>query len=428
MGLLSWFSRNTKSAKSANQYTDAGFFGNMFNRSKHAGVDVNYNTAMQHNDVYTCVRIKAEALGQLPVRLYRNLDGNKRTEITSGREHNIFTQRPNEYQTWQEFIETYVTSLELIGHFAAEIKRNRFGSVYSIVPFKFQNNVQSSMNAEGQVYYTYSTNDGKGHVETKTYQPADILFLKSFTLDGYSGISTVSQCALAIGTAIAGEQHAASLFENGAMPMGVLQTDGTLDDSEETVQRIRQQWSELYGGTKNSGKTAILEYGMKYQPLTMTAVDTQLLEQRKFSREQIAGMFRVPLSLLQASTGMTYNNVEQNNLAFFRDALMPLAYKLELNINLILPDSHFIKLDEKAFVRGDRSALVATVGEELIKGFITVNEGRIELGHDPIEGGDVFAISTNNITFGKFSELPSYAEQQAASNAGNTPTQVTENN
>lgn len=428
MGLLSWFSRNTKSAKSDNVYTDAGFFGGMFNRNKHAGVDVNYNTAMQHNDVYTCVRIKAESLGQLPVKLYRSEDGTRRTEITSGREHTIFTQRPNEYQTWQEFIETYVTSLELIGHFAAEIKRNRFGNVYSIVPFKFQNNVQSSMNSEGQVYYTYSTNNGKGHVETQTYLQSDILFLKSFTLDGYSGISTVSQCALAIGTAIAGEQHSAALFENGAMPMGVLQTDESMGDDEEAIQRLRQQWQELHSGSKNSGKTAILEYGLKYQPLTMTAVDSQLLEQRKFSREQIAGMFRVPLSLLQASTGMTYNNVEQNNLAFFRDALMPLAYKLELNINLILPESHYIKLDEKAFVRGDRKALVDTVKAEIEAGLCSVNEGRMELGRDPVEDGDVFAISTNNITFGKYSELPSYSEQQAASTAGNTPNQGTENN
>jgi HK97 family phage portal protein len=416
MGLKSWLSRgNSKSKnKTKNQYSDQGFFGRMFGRNKFAGIDVTYSTAMRHNDVYTCVRIKAESLGQLPVRLYRSDDDNKRTEITSGREWNIFTQKPNAYQTWQEFIETYSTSIELVGHFAAEIKRNRFGNVYELVPFRHQNNVQAQMDSVGRVYYTYSTNSGEGKSITQTYDANDILFIKSFSFDGFRGISTITQCALAIGTAIAGENHAASLFENGAMPMGVLQTDDSFGDDEEAVQRIRSQWNEMHEGSKNSGKTAILEYGLKYQPITMSAVDAQLLEQRRFSREQIASMFRVPLHLLQAATGMKYSNVEQNNIAFFRDSLMPLATKLENNINQILPANHMIKLDERGFVRGDRKALVSTIKEEISSGLCSLNEGRIELGRDPIDGGDVFAIKTNNFTFGSYDDIPKILELELA--------------
>ena len=61
---------------------------------------------MRQQDVYTCIRIKSEAIGQLPVRLYRSING-QNVQITAGREHRIFTQKPNDYQTWQEFIEQY---------------------------------------------------------------------------------------------------------------------------------------------------------------------------------------------------------------------------------------------------------------------------------------------------------------------------------
>ena len=409
--MFNWLSRKKPETKSTNPYSDSSFFGTLFGRNKYAGQDVNYTTAMQHNDVYSCVRIKAESLGQLPMRLYRN-EGKAKIEITAGREFEIFTQRPNQFQTWQNFNEQYTTSLELLGKFSAQIKRNRFGNVYEIIPFKQQENVSTEMNAEGSVYYTYATNDGKGKTTLQNYAPSEILFIRAFTLDGYHGISTISQCALAIGTAIAGEKHSAALFENGAMPMGVLQTDESFGDDEEAVQRLRQQLEEMHKGSKNSGKTAILEYGLKYQPITMTAVDAQLLEQRKFSREQIASMFRVPLHLLQASTGMKYANVEQNNIAFFRDALMPIATKLENHINQLLPKNHIVKLDEKAFVRGDRQALVSTIKEEITAGLCSVNEGRIELGRDPIEGGDVFAIQTNNLTFGVYTDLPKLQEEQ----------------
>jgi HK97 family phage portal protein len=277
------------------------------------------------------------------------------------------------------------------------------------------------MDDDGNVYYTYTTNDHKGKRTTQTYLPTDILFIRSFTLDGINGISTISQCALAIGTAIAGERHAGAMFENGAMPMGVLQTDETFDD-EDATQRLRQQWNEMHTGSKNSGKTAILEGGLTYTPITMTAVDSQLLEQRKFSREQIASMFRVPLHLLQASTGMKYANVEQNNISFFRDALMPLAQKLENHISQFLPKNHIIKMDERAFVRGDRAATIASVEREIKSGLLSINEARTQLGYAVIDGGDVYAIKTNNLTFGKWADLPAMqAAEIAAAAAKKTP-------
>jgi phage portal protein BeeE len=90
---------------------------------------LSYTAAMRQQDVYACIRIKSESIGQLPVRLFSQ-DGVDKTEILSGVQYNVFTQRPNSYQTWQDFIETYVTSLETVGNFYAEIKRNRYNNVY----------------------------------------------------------------------------------------------------------------------------------------------------------------------------------------------------------------------------------------------------------------------------------------------------------
>ena len=357
---------------------------------------------------------QAESLGQLPIQLYRH-NADRKTRITSGREYKIFTQKPNAYQTWQDFIEQYVASLEIQGNFYAEIKRNTYGNVYEIVPFRYQNNVSVEMDSIGRVYYTYSTNDGKGRVEKKTYAPASILHVKLFTTDGYRGLSPISQCARAVGVAIASETTAATMFEKGAKPAGVLQTDEVFDDDDDSINRLRDQWQELYGGPDNSGKIAILESGLKFQSVSLSAVDSQLLEQRKFTREQISSIFRVPLHMLQAASGMNYASVEGNNKSFYKDALMPLATKLQNAINEILPENHTIKLDEKEFVRGDRESHVKTVKEELT-GFISINEGRIELGYEPVEGGDVFAVQTNNLTFGRYDELPSVEEQMKSKN------------
>ena len=394
----------------SNVYNDDNFFSDLYGRAKqHAGVDVNYTTAMQHSDVYAAVRIKSESIGQLPIRLYRVKEGVRR-EIHSGREHKIFTERPNAYQTWQEFMETYVTSIEILGNFYAEIKRNRFGNVYEIIPFRFQNNCRAEMDMNGTVYYTYATNDGKGKITKITYAAKDILHIKLNNTDGYNGLSPITQAAQAIGLAIAGSTHSAALFENGATPAGVLTTEQTFGDDDNSVERLRKQWNETHQGPSKRGKVAVLEYGLKYQSIQMSSVDAQLLEHGKFSRERICAIFRVPSHMLSDPSGMKYKSIEHNNTGFFRDSLMPLVTKLENNINPLLPENHKIKIDQKQFVRGDHKSMVDTIETEIKSGLCSLNEGRVDLGREPIEGGDVFAIQTNNLKFGTYDDLARLGE------------------
>jgi len=377
-----------------------------------AKTTVTYTSAMRQQDVYSCIRIKAESIGQLPIKLYSH-DGNQKVEITSGTQHTVFTQRPNTYQTWQEFIETYVTSVETLGNFYAMVKRNRYKNVYELVPFEHQENCTTSMNSYGQVYHTYTTNDGRGNKTIKTYAPSEILHIKLNATNGYRGLSPITQSSQTIGSAIAGDTHAAALFENGARPSGVLSTEQTFGDDEEaeaSIQRLKDQWDELYKGPKNSGKTAVLEYGMTYQQIQMSAVDVQLIEQRKYSREQIASIFRVPLHMLGSPDAMKYNTIEQTATAFFRDSLMPLVTRLENNIKLLLPSNHSIKLDEREFTRGDRKTLVQTLKEEMALGTTSVNDACRELGRPTIQGGDVYIIGTNNFTYGTWDQQKQMTE------------------
>jgi HK97 family phage portal protein len=416
MGMKSWVAGKlgieTKSTD--NPYSDEAFFRDGNQGQVHAGVNVNYSTAIRHQDVYSCIRIKSESIGQLPIKLYRKNEKGHKVEITSGREFKIFTQRPNSYQTWQEFIEMYVTTMELRGNFFCEINRNKHGSVYEIIPFKQQDAVAVNMDMHGNVYYTYATNDMKSGMASRGYTHNQILHIKANSMNGYLGLSPISFTASTIGTAIAGELHTSNMLGSGAMPAGVLSTDEAFDD-DEAIERVRQGWKTMHGGASNAGKTAILEYGMKYTAISMSAVDAQLIEQRMFSREQIATIFRVPIHLLNAAAGMKYNSIEHNNASFFRDSLMPLVTKLENNINPILPANHTIQVDQTQFIRGDQKAQTDNVTAKIKSGLMSINEGRIELSLTPVEGGDVFAVATNNLHFSTWDNLEAV---QAAMNKG----------
>lgn len=382
----------------------------MFNNNrKVAGVVVNQNTAIQHSTVYACIRDKAESIGQLPVKLYRTTNG-KKEEVTSGREHRIFTQRPNDFQTMQDFIEMMETSLELNGKFFAYVNRNDRGSISEILPFRNQRSVSVNMDINGNVYYTYTTNDNKpamGFAENK------ILHIKLNTLDGFTGLSPIQCNARALGLAISQEVHLSSLMEDGAMPVGVLETDQIFDD-EDAIKRLQDDWRVKYGGTKNSGKTPILENGLKYRPLTISPADTQLIEQRQYSREELCGIFRVPPHRIGASTGAKKEDIEQANKDYYINKLMPIVTKYEMAMNWILPDNLTIKLDEKGFIRGDAKTQAEVVGAEFKIGSISMNEVRKDMGREPIEGGEVHAIDTNNLTFGLLTDIPKLQEEKRA--------------
>ena len=379
-------------------------------RMSSAGVKVNANTALQHQAVYSCIRILAESVGQLPLKLYKNKSG-RLIEVTSGRLHKIYTQKPNDYQTTQEFIETLVTSLMGSGggNFYAETVRNNLGNIAKLVPFQSQLGVSVQMNSDGEVIYSYVTNDGKSK---QCLGNSDIFHIKLNSNNGYKGLSPIAQNAQSIGLGMACEEHAASTFENGAFPKTALKMDGQLK-SIEVINRLREQWNAFYKGNRNAGKTVILEDGLTPVPLQLSPVDAQLLEQRKYSREQIAAIFRVPVHMLNDSETQKYSNVEQNNLSFFRDALMPIITRIESNLNLIIDDGYTVKFDEKQYTRGDRKSQVDNVKAEVSAGLLSVNEGRSELGRESIPGGDVFAVSTNNLTFGSYDDLAALQAQAA---------------
>ena len=392
-----------------------------------AGVATDVNSAMQLSTVYACIRDKAESIGQLPVKLHKK---SKRfdEEIAKGRYHRIFTQRPNDFMTMQDFIETIETNLEARGKFFAYIERNDIGDVMEILPFRHQQNVAVNMDTNGNVYFTYTTNDGKPKISMSS---EDIMHIKLNSFDGFTGLSPISCNARAIGLGISQEDHLSSMMQKGTMPSGILQTDQVFKDPA-TAERIRQQFKDKYQGVDKNGEVIFLEQGLKYNPLTLSPADTELILQRQYSREEICGIFRVPPHRIGASTGAKKEDIEQANKDYYINKLMPIVMKIESAFNEITPDNFYIKLDESAFIRGDLTSQVSAYGELFKLTAISIDELRAGAGFQPIENGDYHAIDTNNITLGTLDQVADLqAEQREIAKAGaqntNTEKPVEEN-
>ncbi|AKP74992.1 hypothetical protein PSLF89_1p238 (plasmid) [Piscirickettsia salmonis LF-89 = ATCC VR-1361] len=77
---------------------------------------------------------------------------------------------------------------------------------------------------------------------------------------------------------------------------------------------------------------AVLENGLKWQTLTMSSEDSQFLETRKYQRNEICGIFRVPPHMIADLERATFSNIEHQDLAFVRHSLVPWLVKIEQSI------------------------------------------------------------------------------------------------
>ena len=83
---------------------------------------------------------------------------------------------------------------------------------------------------------------------------------------------------------------------NSSQIGGIIKHPGKL--SKEAVARLKTSWNQSHSGSFVAGKTAILEEGMTFEQSKINANDYQLLETRRFQVEEIARIFKVPLSLM----------------------------------------------------------------------------------------------------------------------------------
>ncbi|MFM2580633.1 phage portal protein [Vibrio fortis] len=365
-----------------------------------AGIKVSPLAAYQHGIVYSCIRVLAESVGQLPVRMF-TLTDEGRQPVRNHKMLRVLTKMPNDYMTWQEFLEMIVTHLNLDGNFYAYVNKNRLGKIVEIIPIPAPSSVSLQMN-KGQIVYRVA-DDSIIKLPKQVFTSKEMLHIKSSSIDGLKGITPIQVAANAIGLSMAAEKHGEHFFKNNATPNAILTMDGSLDD--DAYDRLKSNWMKNHGGLANAHKLGILEEGLKFQVLSVNHKDSQFLETRNFQKNEICSAFRVPPQLVYADANVTYSNVEQAMMSFHRDTLIPLITRIISRINCMLPDDIEIDFDDRHLLRGDSKTQAEVAKTYFDIGSYTINEVRQLRGDAPVEGGDVVAVQTNNYTLGDLVEL-----------------------
>ena len=317
------FNRQTKTETQAPQPVEAraltleDIFGVSASTS---GISVSPSTAMRAPAVRAAVQAISEACGQLPLSIVETAAGGLRKPAEGHPLHPILNHAANAWTPAPAFREQVARDALLHGAGFAWIGRDGAGTVRELVRLRPNVvTVDEDVTAPlGPPVYRIDGNVVSGR---------DLIHLRCpLGPDGAHGVGPVQDAREAIALALALEQHAAKLFGRGARPSGILSFPGRL--GAEVAARVKASWQSAHGGS-NSGGTAVLEEGAKFEALTMTSTDAQFAELRAFQLAEIARAFRVPPVLLQDYGRATWANSAEMGRQFVNFTLAPWLAKIE---------------------------------------------------------------------------------------------------
>ena len=338
-----------------------------------AGVKVGPQEALGASAVYNAIEMLSNDVAGLPCGVYRRVPGGSEA-LRNHAADKLVRYKPNPEMTAFQYRQTVMAHKLGWGNSFSEILHDGGGNPVELWPLP-PNKIRIKRDPVTQeLIYLYRDNMGREAV----ILARNMLHIAGLGFDGVLGYSVITKARESMGLTLAAQEYGAAFFGNSAQPSGVLQHPESL--SQPAQDRLKATWKANYGG-KKAYSVAILEEGMKWQPITMSAKDSQFLETRKFQTTEIARWFNVPPHKLKDLEKATFSNIEQQSIDYVTTSLMPHLTAIEQACRLkLLKESEqsdlFFKHVVQALLRGEVKARYEVYAIAVRNGIMTRAEVR----------------------------------------------------
>jgi HK97 family phage portal protein len=355
---------------------------------------ITIDTALAHPAVFACTTLIASDIGKVRLRLVQEDDGIW-TE-TQSPSFSPFLRKPNRYQSFGKFVEQWITSKLTWGNtyvLKQRDDRNVVVAGYVLDPCR----VTPLVTPTGDVYYKLDPNDlagvpdfdadGNGPIVVPASEIMHDLMVALF--HPLVGVSPIYACGLSASQGLAIQQNSETFFRGGSNPGGLLLAPGKISD--ETAARMSKYWTDNFSGA-NVGKVAVLGDNLQYKPLSVNAVDSQLIEQLKWTTETVCSCYHVPVSLIDSSIQQPYGQSSEPLLQqYYSQCLQSLMTSIEvcLDDGLALPAPYGTEFDIDDLIWYDTNTRTKAASETIRSGALSPNEARRKyFGLGKVKGGD----------------------------------------
>ena len=352
----------------------------------------NCYSAMNLSAVYRAVELISNSIATLPIKILIS-DESGKNEADNHPLNYVFSDR-NVNNTISRFtlMKLLVQSVLLRGNGFAYIERANDGTIKALRYLEPTDVIINYDKIKNVLYYDVP-------IIKRRVEPKDMIHLIMFSYDGIKGLSVLQNAARSLGIAHSAENAAKGFFDNGMMINGILKVQGPVNQKQR--EDIRNAWNETYTG--NGSGIAILQGNMEYQSVQLSAKESQMLESRQFSVNDIARFFGISPVLLGDLSKTSYSTLEAVQNDFLVHTLQPYITMIENEFNRkLLKQSEMnlsITLETNEILRTDKTAQSAYYSTLINSGVLSINEVRKELGYNGIgENGNKHLIPFSDVS------------------------------
>lgn len=360
-------------------------YGEPFTRVYEATKDYGTDGALQVSAVWAAVELLSDNISSLPLFVYQregDIEGHK--QLARGTPlWMLLHDSPNRRHTAMEFWQYMAMNFVMRGNAYARLVRNDSGEVIEMWPLS-ADQVEIEVLRDKSIVYKYSY---EGVITV--YDERSVLHWRDKG-NGIIGMSRLDYMRSSVGLAIDAQNHAANNFRKSGKRPGVFMMDKLLNQEQRNA--IRENYRGLVEG--NQDELLVLEAGAKFEPLSMSPVDLQMMEARRFSVEDIARWFGIPSVLINDTAKTTTWGTGINQLieGFYKFRLRPMLELLEQAIDrrVLTPrqrELFTVEFALDAILRGSLSERLENGAKAVQNGLMTRDEWR-QLENLPPMGGN----------------------------------------
>ena len=332
--------------------------------------------ALRLTPLYACVRLIAEYIALLPVKVYIKTPGagQKRWDGPS-----MFDD-PSPDTNIMDWLYEALTSLLLHG--------NAWGYILSRDGYGYPQQIQwqppdmvTVIDDEAQPYNPLRS---RVYFYGRLMQRDEYFHIKAFSLAGRTeGISPLRAFALTILNGLESTRYGTDWFKSGGFPPGTFKNNEIEIDPSQAAE-IR---SSLNRSIRNREP---LVYGRDwdYHPVTVPPSEAQFIEAMQMNATQLAAVYGLPPDRVGGKRGdsLTYSTVQQGALQII-EALRPWVVRLETAFYRIVPANRYVRFSTDALLKTDLAERAAIYKTWRDIGFKTVDEMRDTEDLEPLANG-----------------------------------------
>jgi HK97 family phage portal protein len=349
------------------------------------GIHVSADKALTFAPWFQGIGIISGDVASVALDVYSRDDDDDRQKQREHPAYELLNRQPNPMMTSFTFRETLTSSALSWGNgYAAIIWQG--AKPGSLIPIAGDSMWPERL-TDNRVVFVHRQPDGTD----KFYSADDILHIRGLGT-ALAGHSVYRYARESLGLGLAAQRHGARHFSNDARPGLLLKWPATLD--KPAADELLAQWEDRH--KRHPNRPALLTGGLDAIPVAGSNEDSQWIESRKFSRDEVASWLSLPPHKLGSDARLSYNSVEAEERSYVSQTLMRWLKRWEGECDVKLLSTRekkawwYFEHNTGALIQGDYKTQADVLVQLKNAKIISQNEARKKLNMNAVEDGDVF--------------------------------------